>query len=136
MAEIKTVVSGDLTVHRVVGVLTAEEAMDAVRRYYAGEITKNVVWHLPMGSTRELMSGDVKGIVQLVLALARDRPGGRTAFVAPADLEFGVSRMLCTFGEIVKIPLAMAAFRTLAEAAEWIGVDQLAAIEDTIEGDV
>jgi hypothetical protein len=60
----------------------------------------------------------------------RERPW---SIVAPADLEYGISRMLSTFAELIDIPFDTQAFRTLSEAAKWIGVDKLPSIDDVTE---
>ncbi len=130
MAEIKTVISGEVTMRKIVGVVTADELLNAVLDAYAGHITKDVVWDLSTGSVGQLTSDDLRAIADLVRTHAYTRVGGKTAIVAPADLEYGISRMLSTFGELIDLPLDTQVFRTLSEAAKWIGVDKLPTIDD------
>ncbi len=132
MGEIKTAVSGDVMIITVVGTVTAKESVNAVQGYYAGHITKNVIWHLSPGSTKYLTSSDLRDISDLIFAHAHVRAGGKTAFVAPADLEYGMCRMLCAFAEFSRIPLEVEIFRTLSQAAEWMGVAELPMIEEPV----
>ncbi len=130
MAEIKTITSGEVTMRKIIGVVTADELVNAVLDSFAGHVTKNVVWDLSMGSVEQLTSDDLRSIADLVRTHAHTRIGGKTAIVAPADLEYGMSRMLSTFAELIDVPFDTQAFRTLSEAAKWIGVNKLPTIDD------
>lgn len=125
MAEIKTVVSGDLTIRKITGAITAAELLKAVRQFYAGHITKNVMWDISESSLGQLTSEHIRSIAELVHMYAEARIGGKTAIVAPADLEYGISRMLSILAELIDIPFDTQTFRTLSEATEWMGVDKL-----------
>ncbi len=131
MGEITIAVSDDVTMIRAVGVVTAEEVLNALRRLYADSTTKNEVWHLPTGSLTRLTSGDLRDVAQAALGYTDGRTGGKTAFVAPADLEFGTCRMLCAFIELLNIPVEVQAFRTLSEAARWMEVAGLPSTDES-----
>ena len=96
-------------------------------------MTKNVVWDLSIGRVEQLTSDDLRSIAELVRTHAHARVGGKTAIVAPHDLEYGMCRMLSTFAELIDIPFDTRTFRTLSEAAKWIGVDKLLSIDDVPE---
>ncbi len=133
MGDIKITVSGDVTTIRVVGVVTADEVLHVVGKSYAGHVTNNVIWVIPKGSARKLTSDDLRDLARFVLARSHERAGGKTALVAPDDFEFGMGRMASAFAELIGTPVEVRTFRTLSEAAEWMGVAQLPAIEDMIE---
>jgi len=130
MAKIKTLVANDITVRKIIGVATAEEILEAVREFYAGQITKNVIWDVSSGSLADLTSKDVRNIMELVRVYSHTRTGGKTAIVAPADLEYGIARMLSILGELIRIPIETETFRTLSDAAKWMGVDDPPTIDD------
>ncbi|MGD0584608.1 MAG: hypothetical protein ABSA86_02380 [Oryzomonas sp.] len=132
MAEIKTFISGVLTIRKIIGMVSSDELINALHRYYTGHITKNLLWDLTNGSVDKLTTGDIKHISQLVLQHAQTRIGGKTAIVAPSDVDYGMSRMLNTYAEIGNIPFETQVFRTQSEAAKWIGVD-LSAIDNVTE---
>lgn len=129
MAEIKTVITGAVTMRKLVGAPTCSEVMNALRDYYGGQPTRFVVWDLTDGSLALLTSSDLQTLAEFVQQHAHARPGGKTALVAPTDLEFGMSRVLDTFAQLHDIPLEVASFRSLAEAAQWLGVGDLPVME-------
>ena len=130
MGEILTTLSGVFTIRKIIGAISADELVDAVRDYYSGRITKYVVWDLTQGSVRQLTAADMKRIAETVRERAHPRAGGKTAIVAPTDLEFGMCRMLNAFSEIRNIPFETHTFRTPAEAAKWFGAKNLPGLDD------
>lgn len=133
MAEIKTFISGELTLKKIIGEVTADELMNALRQFYTGRITKNVVWDLTNGSAGQLMPINIEHIAELVLRHAHVRIGGKAAIVAPNDLNYGICRMFNTYAELGNIPFETRIFRTLSEAGLWMGVDVLSAIDHATE---
>ncbi len=133
MAEIKTFISGELTIKKIIGEVTADELMNALRQFYTGHITKYVVWDFTNGSTGKLMPVNVEHIAELVLQHAHVRIGGKAAIVAPNDLNYGMGRMFNTYAELGNIPFETQIFRTLSEAGLWMGVDVLSAIDRVTE---
>ncbi|MDR3581356.1 MAG: hypothetical protein P4L44_15455 [Oryzomonas sp.] len=132
MAEIQTFISSELTIRKIIGEVTASVLMDNLRQFYAGHVTENVIWDLTDGSIGNLTSSNMKQISELVLHHAHTRIDGKTAIAAPENVDFGMSRMLHTYADIGNIPFETQIFRTLAEAAKWVGVD-LSAIDNVTE---
>jgi hypothetical protein len=131
MAAIKTTVSGDVTVKKVIGALTVDEWLRDVDDFYLGHhVTKHLVLDLSRGSLVHLTHDDIRIITDRVRMHAPARPGGKTAIVAPTDLEYGICRMFDIFVEMADVPLDRQTFRTLKEAAKWIGVDRLPSFDD------
>ena len=111
----------DLTVIALHGDVTLEE-LDAglaeVRRRPVRATFQ--IWDYTNGTL-----GAPKGDVVARLAAAyRDgvRTGGKTAFVCPRDIQFGLARMFVIYAESHKYPVAMQAFRDMAAARVWLGV--------------
>jgi len=75
---------------------------------------------------RELTGPDLRRIADFVKPRVQAREGGRTAIVAETSLEFGFGRMLSNLGEAKEIPVTVQIFRTLREAAGWLGFDESA----------
>ena len=50
------------------------------------------------------------------------REGGRTAFVCPRDVQYGLARMFVAYAESHKYTVAMQAFRDMATARAWLGI--------------
>ncbi len=130
MATIKTAVKGNVTVKKIIGVVTAEEMLNVARDFYAGRITKNLVVDRSEGSAVELQASDFELLAKFLTENAKARIGGKTAIVAPGDLGYGISRMAEIIAELAQTPVEIRAFRTLSEAAVWIGEGDLPIIDD------
>lgn len=129
MAEIKSAVSGKVTLQKVVGILTFEELLQALKQFYAGNPTQDVVWDLSTASLKQLQFTDLQCIAEFVMQYADKRTGGKTAIVAPDDLGFGMGRTVDSLAECKDAPIATHTFRQLADALKWIGVDSLPSLD-------
>lgn len=79
--ETETLASGDITVQRVHGDVTAKMISAAIRDFYAGTPTPHVVWDFSRGGVGALSPADVQKLADLTRPMAPSRGGGRTAFV-------------------------------------------------------
>jgi len=129
MQKILTGISGDVTIKKIIDRLTYNDLMAELRDFYEKHATKYLIWVIAEGTLTELTSEDLNVVAHFVKSQAHTRVGGKTAFVAPGNLEFGICRMLDTFGELKHISFETRTFRDLSEAAKWIGVDELPAID-------
>ena len=50
-------------------------------------------------------------------------PNGRTAIVAPRDLDYGIGRMFEVYADIERLTVKFVTFRSMVEAKVWLGVD-------------
>ena len=129
MGEIKTVVQGDLTMMKAIGSISLNEVIDALEEFYSSNTTKLVAWDLTSTSAAQLNTADIEQIAKFVRSNSHVRAGGRTAIIAPNDLEFGIGRMLDVLSEIHDVQLAVATFRKFSDAAKWLGVESLPCID-------
>ena len=129
--EINTFVSGDLTVKEFIGVVTVDEWLRDVEDFHLDDhATRNLVLYASSGSLGHLTSDNLRTIARLIRMRPRVRTGGKTAFVAPADLDYAICRVLVIYIESERVTPDIRIFRTLPEAAKWIGVDQLPVVND------
>ena len=113
--------AGELTTYTVAGTLLADEVLRTIDGFYQETVTKNVLWDLSEADLRQISSADVRLIVGRVTQLGRERPGGRTALVAPQKLAVGLSRMYEMLADLER-PLGSAetrVFQNIDEALEW-----------------
>ena len=108
-----------LTVFKATGVLRYDEIISAVKSFYEGQPTENVLWDLSDITEIQLTSEQVESIVSLSKRFNSARSKGKTAFVAQNDLVYGLSRMFNTLGEISGAPFQRWAFRSMEEAYQW-----------------
>ena len=131
MRGIHTSVSGDLTVKEFIGIVTVDECLRDVEDFHLDDhITRNLVLYASRGSLGHLTSDSLRRIARSIRRHAHVRTAGKTAFVAPTDLEYAICRVLVVYIESTSFTPDIRVFRTLSEAAKWIGVDHLPFMND------
>jgi len=109
-----------LTVFKATSVLRHDEIISAVKSFYEGQPTENVLWDLTKITETQLTSEQVGTIADFDLRYKGTRPKGKTALVAPKDEVFGLSRMFGTLSEVKNIPFQMNIFREMEKAYQWL----------------
>jgi len=109
-----------LTMHRVVGEVSFEEAMATLQAFYSGNPTLNVIWDMTEGTIRALTSGQLEKIMDSVSPASVKREGGKTAGVAPEDIDFGLARMFQIVAELTGYKPSVRIFRELRDALDWM----------------
>ncbi len=112
----------DLTVIVAAGDILDGEPFAAQRDFYDGEPTAKVLWDFRAVSGGQLSADEIRQIFDYAIVNMPKRQSGKTAFVAPEDHEFGLARMTTTIGELRDVPWELRAFRNLADAVRWLGV--------------
>ncbi len=125
MAVIKTIISENVTMRKVIGIPTVDELMTCLKKYYAGYPTKFVVWDLSACSLAQVTADDLRQIVSFVRSYEHTRLGGKTAIIAPNALEYGISRMLHAFADMQHFPSELQIFRYFTDAAQWLEMVEL-----------
>jgi hypothetical protein len=113
-----------LTIFIVVGKPSFEETLEVLKPFYEKHPTKNLLWDFRNASFETLSSKNLEAIADYVKQHGEVRAGGKTAFVVSKDLEYGLFRMIETFGEIRKIPIYTEVFRSMDEAVHWLEEDE------------
>ncbi len=108
-----------LTIHTVIGEVSFEEAMATPNAFYSDNPTLNVIWDLTEGTMRALSSDRLEKIMDSISPASKKRTGGKTAGVAPADIDFGLARMFQVFAELSGYKPSVRIFRELKEAVDW-----------------
>lgn len=115
-------VSLQLTINTVKGHLLIAELLNWVSDYYSGTVTRFILWDLTEANLSKISTEEFRNIVQEVKKKSETRTSGKTAFVVKRDFEFGIGRMIETFGEIEKVNFENRSFRSMADAKKWLGV--------------
>lgn len=108
------------------GDLTPEEIRKALESFYKGENsppTRNVLWDLSDARLRGFSVAEAQKIVNIVKENQKTRSGGKTAIIAPHDLEFGIARMLTSF--IYDTSITFMVFRRSEQACKWLDLNEL-----------
>jgi hypothetical protein len=81
----------------------------------------NILWDFREAHPSKSVNAEsMKQIAALVKKTIGSRTNGRTAFVAPSDLAFGLSRMYIAHVAIEKSAHKTNVFHTLDEALQWL----------------
>ena len=119
---IETVVDehNDLTIHKCIGEIGTEEYKKAILSFYKGSPTKNVVWDFSNTSLAETTTEGIKQLSLMVQKLGTARKNGKSAVVAPGDLEYGMARMFQLLTDNGQIPFMIRVFRSFDAAKQWL----------------
>ena len=109
-----------LTIFKPIDVLQYDEVISAVKSFYEGQPTENVLWDLTDITRIQLTSEQVETIASFSLRSDGTRPKGKTAFVATEDVAFGLSRMFGTLSEVKEVPIQVSIFRSMEKAYQWL----------------
>ncbi len=113
----------NLTFHRVRGKLHSDELRRTAKRFYDQGVTLNVLWDFTGVDLTHIPSDELVQIIGDVRTLTHSRAGGRTAFVLTADVNFGLGRMVEMTAQSMDMPFEFRSFRSLDQAAGWLGVE-------------
>lgn len=111
----------NLTVFTGEGEISYSEAWEAMSRDYRSinpGTTRNILWDLRNTSLASLTASQVTKLADLSVNYSKQRGGGKTAIVAPHDLNFGVAKEF--EGQSKTISREFIIFRHFDEAKKWL----------------
>lgn len=119
MPEIIYEKNNDVVVLRVLGDVTFDQIIEAVKNYFP-EVTKHLIWDYSDGSLRNVTADDFKSVPDISRKYFTNRNGGRTAFACPNALEYGMFRMYSAIVDITKMPYEYKVHHTFNDALKWV----------------
>ncbi len=109
-----------LTIHICSGIILKQELIDAVKALYDTETTPNHLWDITDADFSQITRVDLESVAKFAKQYAPTRIGGRTAFVAIADIGFGLARMYEVFAEQAGQRVEIRVFRSRKKAEKWL----------------
>ncbi|MDR3502177.1 MAG: hypothetical protein P4L79_06290 [Legionella sp.] len=127
MAEITTLIEGDLLTITVIGNLTANELIYAFNTYYTSGKVKDVIWDLTDGSSQSIPIDEFKAIAYAakLATFAGSRKGGKTVFVGNTACEYNIFQLYKNIAELSGVPAEYKVFRTIEGAKCWLSKNAL-----------
>ena len=116
----------NLTTHVVMGSVSEKEMHGVLEDFYDGQPTALVLWDMSQAELAHVTAEMLQKFVRRAAKLGVHRRGGRTAVIAPEDLQFGLGRMSETFAEIESTPYSYCVFRSRQDAMHWLTSDDTA----------
>lgn len=119
---IERITDRDLTVITATGIIEPGEAFSAVKDFYDGTPTRNVIWDFRAVAMTYVPQDEITQLFEYSMKNLLKRQFGKTALVAPGNQDFELARSTSTIGDLTNVPWEMQAFRNLEEACQWLGV--------------
>lgn len=115
----------DLTIHEVTGPASETEMHEALENFYKEQPTALLLWDMSESDVSHVTPDILHRFIKKSAKLGECRQEGRTAIIAPEDLQYGLARMSMVFTEMESAPYRFCAFRTRQEALEWLKSDDI-----------
>jgi hypothetical protein len=110
--------------HRVEGVLTLEDSLEAIQRLFNNpefQPEMDILLEISPGATSGLNSMEAVKVLEALRAMGERRGTGRSVAVAPYDADFGLMRVLTERLESGTRPVRV--FKSLEEAKAWLAAE-------------
>jgi hypothetical protein len=124
MANIETTIRCDLnlSLHIVTGTATVQDVR--MKLTEEGRPTQLILWDLTNGTWSADIDGNQFG---QLLSEFRGKSGlvGKTAFIVPTDLAFGLTRVLDTLVSLSGSEVEFKGFRDASSAYKWLGFEEI-----------
>lgn len=108
------------TLQECTGLVTNKELLDTAQSFFGGSHTRYVIWDFSVAQMINISPETIQKLVAIWLKQKARRRGGKTAVVAPADLEYSFSNILDTISELNEAPFETRVFRSLEDAKQWL----------------
>ena len=124
MANIETTIRCDLnlSLHIVTGTATLQDIRMKLRE--EGRPTQLILWDLTNGTWAADIDGNQFGRL-LSEFRGKSRLVGKTAFIVPTDLAFGLTRVLDTLVSLSGSRVEFKGFRDASSAYKWLGFEEI-----------
>jgi len=110
----------DLTVHVVTGAITDDEMFETLESFYAGRLTRLLLWDMSQADLQTTTADTLRRFVQRAAELGVRRTGGKTAVITSTALQYGLARMTEAFAKMEAAPYEFRAFKSHDEALAWL----------------
>lgn len=110
----------DLTVFSILGNVTAKDLINVAAKQYKVKATTLVMWDFSKGAKNNISVGEVRSLVSEMKQLSEYRGQGKTVFVAPDDLHFGIMRMYQSQIDLKVQFISYRVTRTVEDAMAWL----------------
>jgi hypothetical protein len=109
-----------LTVATITGTPTFDIIASAVKSFYGGQPTKNVIWDWSGSDPSQLTPLDLEQLAGLLVRYSVLREDGKTAMVAPDSVSYRISKEFRALGELNGLPFTVRVFFNRGDALLWI----------------
>ncbi len=132
MALIEKEVLGDqgITVFRVNGKVDLDEVIGEISAFYKGDFTNHTMWDLTDADVTDLTREEIEKIVSHAKDFGHLRDNGKTAFIMPSALKYGLGRMYDSMAQVLSHPITHGVFKVYDDAVDWVNKIEQKEIQD------
>ncbi len=112
-----------LTLYTIIGNISVEDLMTALKRFYEDRPTTNVLWDFTNASGTPPSSQEKDAIFDFIKKHSNKRSRGNIAVIAPQNLGDKMSKMVQEGTMELNLPLQIETFQSIEEALQWFGED-------------
>jgi len=110
----------DLTIYTPTGLIEFEEVLFALKAFYEGEPTQNMLIDLTNLPEIQISPKDIQELASFQLRFEGNRPPGKTAILATADSHFCLASFFEDQNAIQGSPHAVRIFKSMDSAISWL----------------
>jgi hypothetical protein len=110
----------NLTIHTISGPVSEVEMYRALKGEVGQEPTALALWDMSLADVSHVTPHVLRKFIKKAAELGATRLGGKTAVIAPEDLQFGLARMSVAFSEMESALYQLQAFRNRDNAFQWL----------------
>jgi hypothetical protein len=112
--------SGELTIFRATGEITANDIMAEAVRYMQGEQTETSMWDFSHATKVKITTLELKGIADSLKSIAKTDPVRKVALVASKNINIGIGKVFGAFAQMAALPYTYKTFRNINDAMRWL----------------
>lgn len=112
--------SGDLTVFKVTGEVTANDIIAQAVRYMEGEQTETSMWDFTGATKISIATLELKGIADSLKSIVKDDIVRKAALVGSQNVNIGLGKVFGAFAQMAGLPYAYKTFRNTRDAIKWL----------------
>lgn len=110
----------NITIIRIFGKVSFDELVDAMKQFYP-MVVCHIIWDLTDSNFDNVTAGEFRKLPPIAKELLIHRvSGGKTAYVSPVDITYGLLRMYTMIAEHSVLPYERNVFRRIEDAIEWL----------------
>ena len=117
--------SNDLAIIDIVGNVTLEEILNAVKQYETSGLSKFEIYNFQNYTGPHLGFEELRNVSTIILNIANIRPQGSKTVLLWSESDpvgFGISRQVISLLEVKKVHFEMNVFYNMNEALAWLGI--------------
>lgn len=107
------------TVQDCSGYITTEELFETAESFFGISYTPYVIWDFSNAKMVDISPENIVKLASLWTKQIALKGGGKTAIIAPADLEYSYSQMFETIPELKKASFKTRVFGSIGDAKQW-----------------